>query len=290
MNKQKYRIIDVSNWEIFDEGKGYSESYWLINPETRERALFKIPKYNSYYDCYGGSHWSEKIVSELGKILGFKMPDIDLAIYEQKQGCISYRFLEKHESLREGIEVMSAKVTKNNRENYYLKNILSDLEEYNLVKDFIKILIFDGFIGQTDRHEENWGLIISERDYEEVKLAPIYDNASSLGRELLSHKIEYMLRDDNYFASYIERCSSCIKLAENNNLSQFEMIEYIYDNYNGLYEKFIFKLKQMEDDIINEIVFKVPKTIMTQKQKELVVKILLERKRRLITLTEKGGD
>ncbi|MEJ6950182.1 HipA domain-containing protein [Natronospora cellulosivora (SeqCode)] len=290
MNEQKYKIIDVSNWEIYDKGKGYSESYWLINPETRERALFKVPKYNLHHRCYGGSHWAEKIVSELGKILGLQMPEVDLALYEQKQGCISYRFLEKHDSLREGIEVMSAEVTKNNRENYYLKNILKDLEEYNLVEDFIKILIFDGFIGQTDRHEENWGIIISEKNSEKTKLAPIYDNASSLGRELLSHKIEQMLKDDNYFISYIERCNSCIKLAENTNPSQFEVLQYIYSKYTGLYEELAFKLKQIENDIIKKVVFKVPSTFMTQKQKELVVKILLERKQRLIALTEKGVD
>lgn len=42
----KYRILNVSNWENTGEAKGYSKTYWLINPETRRKALFKFPKYN----------------------------------------------------------------------------------------------------------------------------------------------------------------------------------------------------------------------------------------------------
>lgn len=49
------------------------------------------------------------------------------------------------------------------RKNYTLNNILNDLKEYDLIEEFIEILLFDGFIGQTDRHEENWGIIVSEK-------------------------------------------------------------------------------------------------------------------------------
>lgn len=61
---------------------------------------------------------------------------------------------------KEGMEVMSSEVTKNKRENYILDNILKDLQEYNLMEKFIEVLFFDSFIGQTDRHEENWGIFI----------------------------------------------------------------------------------------------------------------------------------
>jgi len=54
MRNNKYKILDVSDWKVEDEGKGYSESYWLIDLETRRRGLFKRPKYNSHYDFYYG--------------------------------------------------------------------------------------------------------------------------------------------------------------------------------------------------------------------------------------------
>lgn len=74
----KYKVIDVSQWEIDKKGKGYSESYWLIEPESRKEGLFKRPRYNKYYDFQHGEHWAEKIVSEIGKTLEMNMVDIDL--------------------------------------------------------------------------------------------------------------------------------------------------------------------------------------------------------------------
>lgn len=56
-------------------------------------------------------------------------------------------------------------------------------------KDFIEMLLFDAFIGQTDRHEENWGLIEKGKKY---KLELFYDNTSSLGRNLPSNTINHI--------------------------------------------------------------------------------------------------
>lgn len=51
---------------------------------------------------------------------------------------------------------------------------------------FIGYLMLDALIGNTDRHHQNWGVLASSRERAEPErvLAPIYDHASSLGREL----------------------------------------------------------------------------------------------------------
>ena len=291
MNNKKYKILDVSNWEIIRKGKGYSTSYWLVDPKTRKKALFKRPKYNEDYDCYYGDHWAEKIVSEIGKFLDFDMPEIDLAIFKQKQGCISYNFLNRDESLREGIDLMSVDVTKDNRRNYILDNILKDLKEYRLIDDFINLLLFDAFIGQPDRHEENWGIIISKEGNSDCRLSPIYDNASSLGRNLLPNKISKMFKDDNCFNSYIEGCQSCIKLEKDKELSQLDMLYYLSNHYNELYLEFASKLDDLDSNILIRVINKVSNEFMEENHKKLVTKILLERRRRLISILNKeGGD
>ena len=55
--------------------------------------------------------------------------------------------------------------------------------------EFTQYLVLDAVIGNTDRHHENWG-IVRERSGEEWRggLAPSFDHASSLGRELLDSK------------------------------------------------------------------------------------------------------
>jgi len=214
------------------------------------------------------------------------MPDVDLAVYDHKKGCLSHIFLNKGESLKEGVEVLSVDVTKQNRDMYYLENILEDIEEYDLIEDFIYLLLFDAFIGQTDRHEENWGIIISKSSDNNMELAPIYDNASSLGRNLLPDKIEKIFQDDNFFNSYIEGCKSCIKLKNNFDPTQFDVVNFIYKNYNVLYMDFINKLVKLKDDDIRRIVNKIPKNFMSLKQKKMVLKILIERKKRLFSIIE----
>jgi hypothetical protein len=46
--------------------------------------------------------------------------------------------------------------------------------------------MLDALVGNTDRHHENWAIIVAQRGREgvvEAELAPLYDTASSLGRE-----------------------------------------------------------------------------------------------------------
>jgi serine/threonine protein kinase HipA of HipAB toxin-antitoxin module len=42
-----------------------------------------------------------------------------------------------------------------------------------LFSGFIGIMIFDALVGETDRHEENWG-ILKYQDY--YQISPLYDN------------------------------------------------------------------------------------------------------------------
>ena len=51
---------------------------------------------------------------------------------------------------------------------------------------FVGYLLLDAWIGNGDRHHENWGFI--ETINQPVYLSPTYDHASSLGRELPDSK------------------------------------------------------------------------------------------------------
>jgi hypothetical protein len=54
-----------------------------------------------------------------------------------------------------------------------------------------RVLAFDALIGNTDRHPENWGFLvrISQEGRPQWSLAPIFDNATSLGYELTEAKL-----------------------------------------------------------------------------------------------------
>lgn len=79
---------------------------------------------------------------------------------------------------------------------------------------FIGYLLLDAIIGNTDRHHENWAVMMT-RDgsgSRNLQLAPTYDHASSLGRELPDSKRESRLRSDGVHGieGYGERARSAL--------------------------------------------------------------------------------
>ena len=74
--------------------------------------------------------------------------------------------------------------------------------------------MFDALIGNTDRHHENWGLIVGPgREGSEKRLAPTFDHASSLGRnESDQRMLRRMNTTDPQFsvAAYATRARSAL--------------------------------------------------------------------------------
>jgi hypothetical protein len=54
--------------------------------------------------------------------------------------------------------------------------------------EWAKIFIFDTLIGNTDRHQENWGLIVTYQTDSVATycLAPAFDNGTAMGHELVA--------------------------------------------------------------------------------------------------------
>jgi len=76
---------------------------------------------------------------------------------------------------------------------------------------FVGYLLLDAWIGNTDRHHENWGLVLSPE--QEVHLAPTFDHASSLGRNEsdASRKERLTTRDAGRSVDrYAERTTSAL--------------------------------------------------------------------------------
>ncbi len=73
-------------------------------------------------------------------------------------------------------------------------------------------LLLDAWIGNTDRHHENWGFIEKQEAQTSVVtvyLAPTYDHASSLGRELLDNDRQKRLNNKSV-AAYAANCRSAL--------------------------------------------------------------------------------
>jgi hypothetical protein len=70
-----------------------------------------------------------------------------------------------------------------------------------------RILTFDALIGNTDRHQENWGFVWTRQETGDkptmhLQISPAFDNGTSLGHEHSSENFARFL-DKNYLRRYI---------------------------------------------------------------------------------------
>jgi hypothetical protein len=90
----QFDVIDVSDWEVArTEPEGRSGKDWLREPgpptESRERDwLFKPVVVHASGHRQGGD-WAEKIVSEVGLLLGVPCAEVQLAERHGVRGSLS---------------------------------------------------------------------------------------------------------------------------------------------------------------------------------------------------------
>jgi len=65
---------------------------------------------------------------------------------------------------------------------------------------FVKTIMFDTLIANTDRHQDNWGLLwlMESEDKASIKFTPAFDNGTSMGHERLEEKLREILSDHDW--------------------------------------------------------------------------------------------
>jgi len=176
-----------------------------------------------------GEDWSEKVSSELCRLLGVPHATYDLAVWRGKRGVVTETFVPDGARLVHGNELLAKLVPDYPGAKFFrvrqhtLRRVLAIVEDVlapigfepfadvvSAVDVFLGYLMVDVWVANQDRHHENWGLISVARD-NKIHLAPSYDHASSLGRiESDEEKRERLsTRDRNRTVEkYVERATS----------------------------------------------------------------------------------
>ena len=279
-------LVEYSNWQIYEgasEGSGRSDKIWLINPDTKEIGLFKFPKTDKTTE-----YISEKLASELAGLIGLKCAKIELGKYNSRIGSMSYLINKKSEILIEGIYLINKKYPNYdpasmydnvNEEYYSIEMVLNSLDEYNLKNEFLKIVIFDFLIGNTDRHQNNWAVI---RHKDTFEMCPMYDNGSSLCCYLQEDNIDsYLGKDKMKFNSLVDTKSrSRVRINKKikKEPTHLEMLQYINLHY---YDCVINLIEVINQNIteynLEKTVSSYPDELLSKKRKILIKKFLLEK-------------
>ncbi len=282
MNKYSIKKYNV-DFKILDDDtitKGSRRKVKVIDISNNKEAYFKYEgeEYSVSESC------SEKMSYEIAKVLGYECAKIELAKDENDTiGILNYFFNDEDHP---HYDMMSFLNTFNDKEKYYatLTNILKILISLDkeLINDFIKIMVFDSLIGETDRHAENWGITISNKEY---KISPLYDNGCNLLREFRKEEKAQELENDLLdLDRYISRSKTHIYKDDNTKYNHFDLIRELKNKYPDIVQKELENLNKITNDIIYDIVNKIPDDLLTEKHKEYIIRYLIKRRNILIEI------
>ncbi len=157
-----------------------------------ELYMLKLPNKASMNDklSYANSPISEYLASKIFSLVGIPVQETVLGFYTYNsvkrlavlckdfeiKGYRFYDFISLHN------QVVDSKSLGHSTE---LKDIMDtfsnqDIIAFDVINDFFwRVFIIDALLGNWDRHNGNWGYLYNI-DKDDVKIAPVFDNGSSL--------------------------------------------------------------------------------------------------------------
>lgn len=225
-----------------------------------------------------GGLFGSYIASKIGRVIGFRTPETSLAISGDSVGSLSLNFIKTGDEFFEGGDLISRIYTDFDRYSlidYNIDVIFEILQEYGLDMDFLGIPFFDAFIGNQDRHCDNWGIIRSRDTFE---LAPLYDNGCSLGHLVKDEDIPGILRDEERFLGFIRRGKSLIGLPDRKKPKYLDLLTHIRMKYSNEVLKNLDRLDSLTDSACIAILNEVPDAYMSAIKKDFVHFLINKRK------------
>jgi hypothetical protein len=209
-----FPVIDATDWSwTRDEQMGSKAKLWVLDPDG-QRWLFKERRHEH------GEDWAEKLAAEIAALIGIPHADVELAVRAGVAGIISKDFLASravfhlmhgNELLVQADATYQAKGANFRMSQHTVDKALAVLRQDFITlgvfpdrptgvttapEEFVGYLMLDALIGNTDRHHENWAIVVQQQSpdgHTEAELAPSFDHASCLGRELTDEERERRL-------------------------------------------------------------------------------------------------
>lgn len=214
-----WRQLDVTAWPIVhEETRGKRVKRWVEAPAPDSTHwLRKEPR-----DSRPCEPAIEALMLNLAQEAGVPSAEGSVCEWREgsefKRGLVVRLFLDRRrEQLTLGAQLLKQHHAQYNPEakwNHTLRVVRAALlsiggDQPSLTTAFARMLAFDAWIGNGDRHQENWG-IIEPTGTGPVRLAPMFDPAACLGAELQpndSHLQEARCTAEK-LARYAARCPS----------------------------------------------------------------------------------
>jgi len=305
MAEELYRVIELPpDVLITYESVGSKRKFWFVDEEGRN-VLFKFNRLGS------GEDWAEKVCAELAEALGLPHAEYDLARFLGERGVTSPLFHDP-DNISLGNVILSRVISDypgKRRAGKHLRvpqhtsaAIHQSLNTLDLrfgrleskiewVEDsfsqFLGYLLFDAWVANQDRHDENWGVLWHQGG--SFSLAPTFDHASSLGYNLSQEeRVQRLKSHDKGFQipSFVRKARSAIYSNEGGRkpLGTLEAFMEAALLHPTIAPKWVERLASIADTDAERIVTRVPNGYLTDSEKEFTLGILIENKKRILEL------
>lgn len=301
-------IIDFSKAkEIYQKYGGAGKKKTLILNGVQYLVKFQNPvrkKGKNIQVSYVNSVYSEYIGSKIFESVGIETQEVVIGTYEGRIVCACKDFLKEKNTNIES-EVGEAKLIEfeewskayelDNTLTMDIKSIYQSLENVykyvpnhinveNIKEKFWEMFVIDFFIGNTDRHNNNWGFIYYENQLDtyfvNMEFAPIFDCGSSLTPVLTDEQMEEILKSKGELENYVKNAYSAIMEVG----KKIHSYEYLKSNKNEYCNKAIKKLvPKMNMEYIKKLINEMP---ISEIRKEFYITILQKRYELLKKLCE----
>lgn len=289
MPESPYSMLEIQpEWVLEAEGMGSKEKFWYRARDGEPEWLFKFPQPNT------GQHWAEKIAAEVAAGLDILHARVELAVFQSTRGSATETFARDGRNLFHGNQMLAGKVlgydpAKQFRQSdHTLENILKAIERtftspegaHKAKVRMAEYIVLDAAIGNTDRHHENWGILRKRvGDRWQGMVAPTFDHASSLGRELIDvseGKCRQRILKERRIGAYAEKAPGAIfwEKADKRGLSPLELVRRAAPVHPDLFRPALARLERLNRPKLAAIIARVPEGWMSPLAREFAVELM----------------
>jgi len=229
----------------------------------------------------------EKIAYELCKPLYFVLPhaETELASRQGKLGsiskytltgytnCVMYEF----KSMIKGRNYWSSDSTKAKSiyqkygVQYSVETIATTISE-ELLPYFIRAMLFDFLIGNSDRHHSNWGIIWDSQTNASC-FCPLYDSGSGLLSTKPESTVERVLKSGD-FLNHVSSKSSMVRVGSQSNSNFSTLLSLLRREYTEVFVSFTQLIcSQWTDQFLYSCVYQLG-DLATENRKVLMFNLL----------------
>lgn len=262
LKKDQFRYVDVGTiigdapkcmvalYDFEKEG-----SIRKSNPKSWRRYIAK-----SASKWYPNESITEHLLNELGRTLGLNVANSCIRRINNQIWFLSEYFIKEEQQLVHGADFYALHLNgdidfvhaiqddkKIDDQHYFNVQMVQEIfakyfpvDNSKLFKSFIKMLIFDGLVGNNDRHSYNWGVIRSVKVNEPDCFSPIYDTARGLYWNSSEKEVSHILsltdkKGKNIkIDKYVVSSRPKIGWDGEGSLSHIELLKRIYDTETGI--------------------------------------------------------